>query len=81
MVVRASLTNLLLNGETPENTVEGEVSFSIFETSQIEFNVDLPSGDSIRVDEHEPPAVITALGHGDKVRVGWNTGDALVVFE
>ena len=47
MVVRASLTNLVTNGETPDNTVEGEVAFSIFETSQIEFNVDLPSGDSL----------------------------------
>ena len=81
VVVRASLTNLVTNGETPDNTVEGEVAFSIFETSQIEFNVDLPSGDSLRVDEYEPPATITALKRGDKVRVGWNADDALVVFE
>ena len=81
VVVRASLTNLVTNGETPDNTVEGEVAFTIFETSQIEFNVDLPSGDSLRVDEYEPPATITALKRGDKVRVGWNADDALVVFE
>ena len=81
VVVRASLTNLVTKGETPDNTVEGEVAFTIFETSQIEFNVDLPSGDSLRVDEYEPPATITALKRGNKVRVGWNADDALVVFE
>ena len=77
----ASLTNLLTNGETPDNMVEGEVAFSIFETSQIEFNIDLPSGASLRVDEHEPPPAISALRRGDRVRVGWNADDALVVFE
>jgi hypothetical protein len=57
------------------------VAFSIFETSQIEFNIDLPSGASLRVDEHEPPPAITALRRGDRVRVGWNADDALVVFD
>ncbi len=81
VVVRASLTNLLADGETAENMVEGTVSFSIFETSQIEFNIDLEDGTALRVDEYEPPPRIAALRHGDKVRVGWNAQDALVVFE
>jgi hypothetical protein len=81
VVVRASLTNLLTNGETPDNMVEGEVAFTIFETSQVEFNIDLPSGATLRVDEHEPPPAIAALRRGDKVRVGWSATDALVVFD
>ena len=81
VVVRASLTNLLTNGETPDNMVEGEVAFTIFETSQVEFNIDLPSGATLRVDEHEPPPAIAALRRGDTVRVGWSATDALVVFD
>jgi len=81
VVVRSSLTRLLRDGETEDNEVEGQIGFSIFETSQIEFNVDLPSGDGLRVDEHEPPSEIAELKTGDKVRVGWRAEDALVVFE
>ncbi len=81
LVVRASLTNLLTDGEAPDNMVEGEVAFSIFETSQIEFNVNLPSGHSLRVDEYEPAPEIAALRPGDKVRIGWKAEDSLVVFD
>lgn len=81
VVVRASLTRLLRDGEREDNEVEGQIGFSIFETSQIEFNVDLPNGDGLRVDEHEPPADIVSLKSGDTVRVGWRAEDALVVFE
>jgi spermidine/putrescine transport system ATP-binding protein len=81
VVVRASLTRLLRDGEQEENEVEGQIGFSIFETSQIEFNIDLPSGHDLRVDEYEPPAEIVGLKTGDTVRVGWRADDALVVFE
>ena len=81
VVVRASLAGLLADGETADNAVEGEVAFSIFETSQIEFNVTLPGGDTLRVDEYEPPPKVAALRTGDKVRVGWKADDSLIVFE
>lgn len=80
VVVRASLTKLLRDGETADNVVEGVIGFDIFETSQIEFNIDLPGGEGLRVDVHEPPPDIAHMKSGDKVRVGWDARDALIVF-
>ena len=80
IVVRSNLTNLLGDGEVLDNMVDGKLDFSIFESSQVEFNITIAGGNSLRVDEYEPKPEIRALSVGANVRVGWNANDSMVIF-
>lgn len=84
IVVRASRPRLL-RGDQPapniHNVVEGRLSFTIFETSQVELNLKLLDGKGFRVDVHEPGHDVIALKEGTNLRVGWPAEDTHVVFE
>ena len=81
IVVRSNLTNLLGDGEVLDNMVDGRLEFSIFESSQIEFNISIAGGATLRVDEYEPKPEIRDLSAGTNVKIGWNVNDSMVVFD
>ena len=81
VVCPAHRVELLPGEESLDTTLSGRLDFTMFETSHLEFNVDMGHDRILRVDRFDPTPDLAALKPGAPVRLGWKAQDAFLMAQ
>jgi putative spermidine/putrescine transport system ATP-binding protein/spermidine/putrescine transport system ATP-binding protein len=79
VVCPAHRVELLRDGESLDTTLTGRLAFTLFETSHLEFNVEMGHDKVLRIDRFGPTPGLAGLKPGAAMRLGWKAQDAFLV--